>query len=404
MATLTVLGASGPGTSVMLSELARATEHGRLTRTSLRLWARDRARLDAACAGAPLPFVATAELVRALEGAEIVVCQVRPGGQAGRAADERLAMEAGVPGDEGIGPSGLSCYLRSLPTMDDLFGAIARHAPQAWVLVLTSPLGLWVARASRLFGLRALGVCELPAVSSARIRSLLEPELGPLTHEHLGLNHQAWLYGWRDAQGRPCDQEVLAALPEGAVPGVDRERIRQEGAIPLSYLRLYYHPERELARQRAVGPRGEQLQRWQAYVEAERDPARRAQLLGGRDMSWYREGLVPALEALEHEGYLCLTLPTAHKVPGLPEGAVIELPCDLDARGPRPRAMGPLPPGPDRLFRALVEWEQRVLALPEAPGRSTLADLLARHPMVPDPETADRLSARLLAGLALSAA
>lgn len=402
MATLTVLGASSPGTRRLLEELGRAVDQGRLARPALRLWARDPERLRAACEGAPGEALRTTDPKRALDGAEIVIVQVRPGGQAGRAADEALAVAEGVPGDEGIGPSGLSAFLRGRPAMDRLFEAIARAAPGAWVLVLTSPLGLWVGRASGVFGLRALGVCELPAVTSARVRGLLEPALGPLTHDTLGLNHQGWLYGWRDAQGRRRDEEVLALLPAGAIPGVDLERIRADGAIPLPYLRLYHHPERELARQRAAGPRGEQLQRWQAAVEAERDPARRARLLAERAMSWYREGLLPVLEALEHGGHVHLTLSTTLMLPGLPAGAVIELPCDLDPRGPRPRAVGPLPPGPDRLFRRLLAWERAVLALPALPTRAALAELLSLHPLVPAAATAERLAARILAARELS--
>lgn len=395
---LTVLGASSPGTHILLRDLGEAFSSGRLTPIEVRLWGRDAGRLGRVAEVAPFPVFASTDIGAALDGADLVLCQVRPGGYAGRSADESLAIQQGIPGDEGLGPSGLSCFLRGMRVMDGLYEAVARFAPGALLLQMTSPLGLQVARAVEVFGLRCVGVCELPTTTAERARAFAEPVLGTLRVDHLGLNHQGWLHRFTDAAGVDRTREVLALLPDDGRFQVDRDRILAEGAIPLPYLRLYYHPERELAAQLArSSTRGEQLQVWADRLEAAPDLASRAAVLAERRMDWYQEGLLPVLEAMQRGGSVPLNLPAGELVEGMPHQAVLELPCALGPEGTQPRVVPPLPPGPDALFRRLVAWERAVLALPAAPGVADLAEVLAAHPMVPDAAVAERLAVGLSA-------
>ena len=152
------------------------------------------------------------DLEQALSGADVVVGQIRPGGFLERARDEAIPRVLGVPGDEGLGPSGLRLWLRSRAPLDRLCEAVARWAPGALFMQLSSPLGLAVARARERFGLNCYGVCELVGTTAAEVRAVAEPALGTaLTARWAGLNHQTWIHSLVDEQGR----ENGGILPRG---------------------------------------------------------------------------------------------------------------------------------------------------------------------------------------------
>ena len=163
---------------------------------------------------APIRVRRAPDLDSALAGADAVICQVRPGGMRARAEDEALAVREGLPGDEGLGPSGLANFLRSRPVMDRLAEAWAGRAPGAAFLQLSSPLSLNVAQVERHTGHAVAGLCELPATVWAAVQheAALRLGAGPLRRAHLGSNHWAWLYAFRDEAGRDRTDEVIAAL------------------------------------------------------------------------------------------------------------------------------------------------------------------------------------------------
>ncbi len=419
VAVLTIVGGSSVSTPVLLEELGRAWCDPSLPSLEVRLWGRNDSRARAVAAHGVqrlrrlgigdhrLSVRVSSELSSALESAEVVLCQVRPGGFLERARDEAFALSRGIPGDEGLVPSGLRAYLRSRGALDRLHRAIAEVAPDAALLHMTSPLGLTVARARRDQGLRAYGICELAMVTVERVRRAVEPVLqcGPLQVLHAGLNHRTWLHVFRDASGRDRRADVLQAIDDPELVRVDPEVIRREGAVPVHYLRLHYHRERELAAQRArPEPRGAELEGWareleQAYA-AGPDHPRVAELLGRRDVSWYADGVVPSIAAFfsAEERRISLNLPAGSGVPGIPAEAIVELPSRVSRVRQEPLPVEALPPGPQALMTRFVAYETAVLGLSEVPDSGELAGALRAHPWVDDDSVAEALASGLTLG------
>ena len=415
---LTVLGGSSTATPILLEALGRSVAAGRLPALHVRLYGRaaDRMarvaehglwRIARVAGGADVTVSAHTALGEALPDAAFVIGQVRPGGMAGRSRDEALAQREGIPGDEGLGPSGLSCFLRGRAVMDELAGAVAAHAPGATYLQLTSPLGLTVARARGRFGVDCVGVCELPTTTAQKVRAHVEPKLGcgPLSVQHAGLNHQAWLHVFSDSAGRDRTDDVLAALDDPKLVDVDPAIIREQGAVPVNYLRLYFHAARELDRQLSRGgTRGEELDDWTGRAEGSYlaeggvDHAGVDAVLSERRMNWYEDGVVPALEAFfgDEPTVIPLNLPGGGALAGADPAAVVELPCAVSREGVVPQLVPSLPPGPAALTERLLAYEAAVLALSDAPSADDVAAVLAVHPMVPDEATAARLAASIL--------
>ena len=71
------------------------------------------------------------ERIRGLRD-DVVFVDLRPGGTEGRIADERVALELGLLGQETIGPGGLAYALRTIPVMREIAQTIAEVAP-GWV-------------------------------------------------------------------------------------------------------------------------------------------------------------------------------------------------------------------------------------------------------------------------------
>jgi 6-phospho-beta-glucosidase len=404
---LCLLGGSSVATPVFIEKLAEAAQaDGDLVFREIRLYGRSQARLDQIaryCSG----LIARSEnpkvkrtrlsshmtLESALAGADVVICQVRVGGMSGRRRDEEAALAAGVPGDETWGPAGLSNHLRGRAVLDRFTAAWLRFAPDAVFLQMVSPLDLAVGRARRRFGGPAYGVCELPATTAEQVYSVARAHLGVelVRHAHAGLNHASWLYGFEDASGLDHTGRVVEAFAEHGGSDVEPHVIRQEAAAPVPYLRLAYHRDREQRRQAARSlSRGAELELWAArlerlYGDTPFDIDAIEGLLGQRQMNWYADGVIPALQAFRGSrsagGPIALNLPNlGEAVPGIHALAVVEAPCIVERATARPLPQRPLPPGPAALLRDLVAYQDAVLALPDHPDLAAVADVIAAHP------------------------
>jgi alpha-galactosidase/6-phospho-beta-glucosidase family protein len=82
---------------------------------------------------------------------------------------------------------------------------------------------------------------------------------------------------------------------------------------------------------------------------------------------------------------------------GVADGIATELPCRVDSGVATPRPQPPLPLGPSQLYSRLSAYELAALALPDEPDEEEIAEVLFRHPLIPDQATAARLGHDILA-------
>jgi 6-phospho-beta-glucosidase len=216
----------------------------------------------------------------ALEGADLVLIQIRNGGYKGRSFDEQFPLQYGIPGDEGLGPGGLSAGVRNWPVVRDVLKQVSTCAPAAFVLILSSPVGLLVRAAKQEFpSLQLAGICELPwttLLETCRGAGCLSEDA---QFDYFGINHLGWLY----------------AVASGLGPIASR--------VPLKYRRLDDDQKNVVQEQRrAAGrPRGavlEEISRcaFATYVNGTRADVRR--FLEMRPTPWYRYGVGPFIAAM----------------------------------------------------------------------------------------------------------
>jgi 6-phospho-beta-glucosidase len=381
----------------------------------------ERHRTDA---GSPaLTVRSTTDIEDALSGADLVFSAIRVGGLPGRVVDERVARAEGVLGQETVGAGGISYGLRTAPVADRIAATIAEVAPEAWVVNFTNPAGLVTQVMSRRLGDRVIGICDSPVGLCRRAAHALGVDPAAARFDYAGLNHLGWLRGiYVDGHDRLpellASAEALTSFEEGELFGAPW--LQALGSIPNEYLHYYYFAREALAA--SVGAtRGEVIvgQQQEFYANAEDRPSRAADLWEtarlAREETYMAENRQAvaagerAAEDLAGGGYeavalavmraivrddpasLIVNVPNRGALPGLPNDAVIEVPCVVDAQGARPLPAAPLTGHQAALVEAVKSVENEVEVAARTGSRAAALRALAYHPLVDSVAVAQRL-------------
>ncbi|WP_327433484.1 6-phospho-beta-glucosidase [Streptomyces sp. NBC_01236] len=428
---LTILGGGGFRVPLVYGALLGDRAEGRVTHVVLhdldagRLSAVARVLAEQAAGVPDAPEVTvTTDLDEALRGADFVFSAIRVGGLEGRAADERVALDQGVLGQETVGAGGIAYGLRTVPVAVDIAQRVARLAPDAWVINFTNPAGLVTEAMSRHLGDRVIGICDSPVGLGRRIAKVLGANPREAWIDYVGLNHLGWVRGLRVA-GRDelprllADPDLLGSFEEGKLFGP--EWLQSLGAVPNEYLHYYYfNREAVRAYQEADKTRGAFLRDQQAHfydemkapdaaalaawdrTRAEREATymaenRDAAGAGERDADdlsgGYEKVALALMRAIARDERTTLILNVRNRstLSVLDEEAVIEVPCLVEANGAHPVAVDPLPDHATGLVCAVKAVEREVLSAAESGSRTTAVKAFALHPLVDSVNVARRL-------------
>jgi 6-phospho-beta-glucosidase len=382
-------------------------------------------RQQAAGAAAPPRLVATTDLDEALAGTDFVFSAMRVGGTAGRTVDERVALDLGLLGQETTGPGGVAYALRSVPAGLEVARRVRAVAPDAWVINFTNPAGVVTEAMQSVLGGRVVGICDSPVALARRAIRVLGLAPDETTVEYVGLNHLGWLRALRSGgvDHLPrllADDALLAQTEEGRLFG--GEWLRALGAVPNEYLYYYYFTREAVAAIRAADQtRGEFLRdQQQAFydevaarpeaafetwrrVREERDATHLEGARGqgeGRDAADLEgggyEGVALALMGAIARGEpveLILNVRSGGAVPGMPDDAVLEVPCAVDGSGPRAHPQPAPAPHMLALMQAVKAVDRLVIEAVVERSSSAALKAFALHPLVDSVSSARELLA-----------
>jgi 6-phospho-beta-glucosidase len=331
---LAVLGGSAPATVQLVDALA-AWPGAKKARLELVLHGRSADRL-AAVAGAAelranalgLTVIVTAQIDRpaALEAADIVLNQIRPGGLEQRSADESCPHQFGLPGEETLGPGGFASAIRSVAALRPVWADVARCCPDALLINLTNPAGIVTQAARQEHGLEVIAVCDSPLDLLAGAAARLAERPDALRARYVGMNHVGWYV--------PASAAELEQL-DGLVPAFDPGLPKLHGALPGPYMRYYAHPDRMLAAQRGRPTRADQLRE---LADSTLATFSRGEIPAAwrRPAPWYSLAVVPLIDSwLTAPGStLILGLPNRGRLGWLPDDVIVEGPATVPVRGP----------------------------------------------------------------------
>ncbi len=399
---LAVLGGSGASTPEFMDAIAgwpggaerrpvlEVVLHGRSAQKLETVADACRGRLPASVSG--VSITTETSLDRALEGADVVLIQVRIGGLDARIFDETFPRAFGLPGEETMGPGGFSDAVRTVPALADTWDRIARHAGDAFIINLTNPSGIVTQAATAHTGLRFVSICDGPVTFVDGIARATGDDASVVRLAYAGMNHCGF---WAD----PHPGRLVSAL--SATSGIEQADVQALGALPTPYVRFYLHPDRQLEAQLGVAEsRAQALKRMEAEMLGQYAGHVDAAQQTRRGALWYRVSIVPLLDAVANGGHdsVILGLPNQGAVDWAPDDAIVELPTDVHAGGALSRR--PAASLPDPVIELLARHARfETLTAHALAGtrsrddvrtrRSALVEALLVNPMVEDAMVAD---------------
>jgi len=408
---LAVIGAGSTYTPELVSGLMREQE--RLDVRELVLHDIDVARLDVVGGLARRmlhrqdyhgAFALTAELDRALEGAEFVLIQLRVGGQAARLRDETIPAACGCVGQETTGAGGLAKAMRTVPVVLEIAERARELAADgAWIIDFTNPVGI-VTRALLDAGHRAIGMCNVAITFQRRIAGLLRVAPERVLIDQVGLNHLTWIRAVR-LDGQDVLPDLLQSFGEELAHEIELPRALLDGlgAIPSYYLR-YFYAEREVVGEQQVDPPRAQVvaEIERQLLELYRDPAlaEKPALLEQRGGAYYSDAAVALVASLAADSGDTQVVDVHNRgiLAGLADDDVVEVPARIGTTGAEPIPQQPLAPELLGLVQHVAAYERLAAEAARAGDLRIARKALITNPLVREYALADDLLEPLLAG------
>jgi 6-phospho-beta-glucosidase len=437
---LTVIGGAGVRSPLLMPALA--LRQGTIDLREVVLVDQDEAKLavmgplcrySAQRAGGTFEVTWTTAVGKALPGTDAVITTIRPGAEAGRVVDERIALDHGVLGQETTGAGGFAMALRTIPAVADIARQMQHHCPNAPLLNFTNPAGLVVqALIAQFPDLKIVGICDTPTSMRRQVAAAFNLTTEQVPVRFFGLNHLSWmseaLVDGQNVVPRIVEDPALRAqLPELAL--FDLNLLRMLDMLPNEYLYFYYYRERALTNIRAAAEtRGQQVHRLSAQLVrdlAEINPAAQPERAWARYRRYLdeRHGTYLTMESGseskesgheetdhgdEGEGYggvaldllmaaggrpseLVVNVPNEGAIPGMRDDDVVEVACRCDEQGIRPIHLHTVPEDQLLLMQAVKRYERLTVEAVAARSRDRAVEALMVHPLIGSYSVARRL-------------
>jgi len=353
------------------------------------------------------------ELDDAIRGASFVLTQFRVGQLPARAADERLGLKYDLIGQETTGVGGFAKALRTIPVMLDIARRVEKLAPNAWIINFTNPAGIVTEAVSRYTKAKIIGLCNVPISMHHMIANMLKAPYSEVQLQFAGLNHMVWVHQVTQ-NGLDVTDQVINMLCDGAALTMNNIKeepwqpdfLRAVGAIPCPYHRYFYQTKEMLAEEIAAaaerGTRAEQVMKvekelFELYADPHLDS--KPEQLSFRGGSYYSEVALELIRAIHNNLGTQLVVNTANRgaIRGLPDDAVIETNCIVDAQGAHPLTFGTLPDAMHALTQQVKAYERLTIDAAVHGCRRSALLALVTNPLVGNTNVAQPLLDEVLA-------
>ena len=330
-------------------------------------------RRISAQAGAQAAVTATRDRRAALAGAHYVINEVQVGGYAATRADFDIPAKYGVRQTIGdtLGIGGIFRGLRTIPVTVALARDMQAECPDAYLLSYSNPMAMlpWAVYEGSGFG-RVYGLCHSVRDTQAFLTELVGADPARVRFLTAGFNHQAFVLRFeQDGESLyPRLAEVIESSPE----------LRRRARVEI-YRRFGYFPTESSEHSAEYVPwfmrHDDQIERFRIfvgdYLERSEENLRELEALERQLAADEPLDLEPAHElaslfihALETgtEREIHVNIRNGGLITSLPDNCCVEVPCLVGAAGPRPVAVGALPPqlaALNRTFLNVVELTVR---------------------------------------------
>jgi 6-phospho-beta-glucosidase len=344
----------------------------------------------------------TGELAKALEGAGVVLIQLRVGGQTARLRDETIPAACGCVGQETTGAGGLAKAMRTVPVVLEIAEQARELAVRdAWIIDFTNPVGI-VTRALLDAGHRAIGLCNVAITFQRQIAAHLGVAPDRVLVDQVGLNHLTWIRAVH-LDGRDVLPEVLSSFGDELAREIElpRRLLDELQAIPSYYLRYFYAEREVVAEQRVSPPRAQVVSDIERrLLELYRDPGltEKPALLEQRGGAFYSEAAVALVASLRSDtgDVQVVDVRNGGTLAGLADDDVVEVPARIGSHGAEPLAQPALAPALLGLVQHVAAYERLAATAARTEDRDAARLALMTNPLVREYGLATDLAESLL--------
>ncbi|MCU1422042.1 MAG: alpha-galactosidase [Microbacteriaceae bacterium] len=351
--------------------------------------------------GRPLDVIGTLDRREALAGADFVVNMMQVGGIDGTRKDLEIPASFGLRQTIGdtTGVGGVFRALRTFPVLSAVAADMLELCPGAWFLNYTNPMAMnvwWMSVVAP--ELKVVGLCHSVYWTVVGLNEQIGVPFEGTHFRAAGVNHQAWLTEWsRDGEDLyPRLRAEIERDPE-LLRRVRVEIFRRIGYYPTEtsehsaeYLSWFLRSDEQIARYRLtpleyLGISEENVAEFEAAKEA---LATGADLPLEEDATEYAplviHSILTGTERVIHGNVV-----NHGFIDNLPEGAVVEVPCTVDAAGVHPHSVGSIPPQGAALNRSYLSVAELTVdaartGTPELVRQALLADPNASSTLTPE--------------------
>lgn len=370
-----------------------------------------------------IKFSLTSDAVTAVKDADYVITTIRVGEDDMRAADERIALNKGVLGQETTGAAGFSFAMRSVPALAEYCELIKMHAKKdVKVFNFTNPAGV-VSQTLRDMGYDfTYGICDAPSGMLRSFALLYNASPDDISGEVYGLNHLSYFKSIT-LNGRDIMPELIEndeAYIKTDMRYFDKDLLRDRKCVLNEYLYYFYYREKAVENiLKANKTRGEQIRDINKHMTAELSEMDiENDFEGCLDVfsKWYgmREGSYMASEtgvkrtqpwkfniyeeddggyagvALKFietaqsgtSGTMIMCIPNNGSIDGLRDDDVVEITCDVNAGGCTPHIMGKVDEQNLEIIRRVKIYERLASKAIRNKDKSAAVQALTLHPLV----------------------
>ncbi len=291
----------------------------------------------------------------ALRGADLVVDTIQVGGAAATQLDFDIPARYGLRYtiNDTINVGGVLRGLRTIPVVLDIVRDMEQVCPDAWFLNYTNPMAILIRAVAARSSIPTVGLCHSVYWTIHTLAGYLGVPPNEVDHVTAGVNHLAWVLRL-ERDGVDLYPALRKFIEAGGAPDDDlvrAELFRRFGLYPTessehhAEYNPWFIPKDDLVSRYHI-PIGEYLSRVAANLD-EYAATKRA-LDAGEPFEIERSGEYAAVIAHARATGTSArivgnVMNDGGLIPNLASDACVEVPCEVDGRGVRPIAPGPLP-------------------------------------------------------------
>jgi 6-phospho-beta-glucosidase len=332
-------------------------------------------------------LVKTKDRIKAIKGVDFVITQIRVGGNKARIKDEEIPARYGLIGQETTGAGGFANALRTIPVMLGIARDVEKYNPEAWIINYTNPTGIVAEAVDKYTKVKFISLCGGGRHPGNMLYKVFGIDHSRVRYDFFGLNHLNFSYNIT-IDGRPLTDEEFEKAAECV--GFDKELIMAQKMIPSLYMPYYYNKKHKVDDLAAA-----KKTRGQTVMEIEKelfaaydDPAvvSKPELLAKRGGGDYAEMAFNVIGAISNNTDLFAVCNVQNNgaIPFLPDDAVIETACMVNAAGARPLTFGSFPDSVWGLVAAVKNYESLTVEAAVHGDKVKALLALVAHPLVMD--------------------